>query len=174
MTARQGVLRQRAYVAFRGAERRGCCEHGCRLGLGGIRGCTVLKGEDIAEGGGERICECVIIHATKPPRVVLVELKSGGAKLDQVFEKFSNAVGLLSKIKQDVFVGEEYDVTMLLLVGRRRRRSLYAMCGTREFTIGGKRRSILVLPCGTHLADVYKKLAGQRAGPRPGRSSRAA
>lgn len=173
MTAGQGVLRQRARVAFGGAERRGCCEHGCRLGLGGIRDCVVLKGEDIVEGG--RICDCVIIHATKPPRVVLVELKSGGAKLGQVFEKFSNAVGLLSRIEQDVFVGGEYDATMLLLVGRRRRKSLYAMCATREFTIGGKRRSILVIPCGTHLADVYKMLAGQRAGPGPrGGSGRAA
>ena len=168
MTARppqaDGLLR-RIHAAFGRAERRGCCERGCRLVLGGITGCVVLKGEDVA--GDRRICDCVIIHAAIPPRVVLVELKSGGAKPGQIFEKFSNAADLVTQMGRRLFDGEEYDVGILLLVGRRRRKSLYKTCRAREFVVGGKKRAVQVLPCGTHLADVYKTLAvrGTKPGP---------
>lgn len=170
MTSRPGALRRRVRAAFGGAERRGCRERGCALGLGGIPNCTVLKGEEIAEG--RRVCDCVIIHAATPPRLVLVELKSGGAKPGQVFEKFSNAVDLVSRMERDIFAGEKYDASILLLVGRRRRRSLYATCRAREFVVGGKRCSVQVLPCGTHLDDVYKMLAGAGRGS-GGQSGRA-
>ena len=80
--------------------------------------------------GRGRICDRAVIHAAKPPRVVPVELKSGGGggKLGQVFEKFSNAVGLLSRMGQDVFVGEECGAAMLLPVRRRRRASRFTPC----------------------------------------------
>ena len=101
MTARPprtgGILR-RIHAAFGGAERRGCCEQGCRLVLGGMTDCVVLKGEDVA--GDRRICDCLIIHAAIPPRVVLVELKGGGAKPGQIFEKFSNAADLVSQMER--------------------------------------------------------------------------
>ena len=168
MTARPpraDVILRRIHASFGGAERRGCCERGCRLVLGGITDCVVLKGEDIV--GDRRICDCVIIHAGIPLRVLLVELKSGGAKPSQIFEKFSNAADLVSQMGRRLFDGEEYDVGILLLVGRRRRQSLYDTCRTREFVVGGKKHAVQVLPCGTHLADVYKTLAEKGTKPRP-------
>lgn len=162
MTAQPNGLRRRVCTLFGGVDRRGCCERGCRLSLAGIPNCTVLKGEDIAEG--KRICDCIIIHASTPPRVVLVELKSGGVKPSQVFEKFSNAVDIVTRVEHSLFAGEKYDASILLLIGRRRRKSLYATCRAREFVIGGKKRSVQVLPCGVQLADVYKMLTSPSSG----------
>ena len=156
-------LRRRVQAMFGGAVRQSCRDQGCGLGLGGLSDYIVLKGEDVLRG--KKMCDCIIIHAVSPPRVVLVELKSGGVKQGQTLEKFSNAVDFLAQTEQDLFAGARYGVIMLLLIKRRKRKSFYAMWRTRQFVTGGKKRSVMTMPCGTRLADIYSMLsrAGDRA-----------
>ena len=131
------------------------------MGLAGLSGYVVLKGEQVVKN--RKICDCIIVHNASPPRIILVELKGRGAKHRQAVEKFSNAVDALSRIERGPFSSGKHSVSILLLIKKRRRRSFYRMWGNDPLAIGGKKHSVQILPCGAELADVYKMLA--RGGP---------
>ena len=131
----------------------GCCERRCKLGLVGISNYIILKGEKAMPG--QKTCDCVVIHGTSPPRIVFVELKSGGVKSKQVIDKFSNALEFFS---HNVIKDRAYDISMLLLVKRRLPKTFYTVIREHGFKLKGKKYYIITLPCGKELADVYKEL----------------
>ena len=133
-----------------------CCERKCKLGLVGISDFAVLKGEKVVKK--QKICDCIIIQNTTPPRIVLVELKSGGVKPNQVINKFSNALQLISEFNSVLFNNQECRVMMLLLVKRRLSKTLRTIIRSHGFKLKGKRHFIITSHCGRELADVYKEL----------------
>ena len=130
-----------------------CCERRCKLGMAGISNYVILKGEKAMPG--QKTCDCIVIHDTSPPRIVFVELKSGGVKSMQVIEKFSNALEFFS---HNVIKDRAYSITMLLLVKRRLPKAFYTVIRNHGFKLKGKKHYIITLPCGKKLADVYKEL----------------
>ena len=134
-----------------------CCEHNCKLGLGGISNCAILKGEKITTK--QKMCDCIIIHDIAPPRIVLVELKSSGVKVEQIVEKFKNGVQFLLQTDFNVIGDQESNINMLLLVKRRVPRAFYTRVRAQKLKIKGKKHSITTLRCGVNLVDVYKELA---------------
>ena len=134
----------------------GCCERKCKLGLVGISNFVVLKGEKVVKK--QNNCDYIIIQNTTPPQIVLVELKSGGVKHDQVIKKFSNTLQWISEFNSVRFNNQEYRVTMLLLVKRRLSKTLRTIIRSHGFKLKGKRHFIITSHCGLELADVYKEL----------------
>ena len=45
----------------------------------GISNYAVLKGEDVVKDN--KVCDCILIHDTDPPRVLLIDPKSGNIKI---------------------------------------------------------------------------------------------
>lgn len=133
-----------------------CCEKNCKLGLEGIFNYVVMKGEKVTR---QKICDCIIVHDASPPRIILVELKSGGVRFEQVIEKFTNGLHLMLQFDRAIFGNRRYNVNMLLLVKRRLPRTFYSRIRSHKFKLRGEKYSIMTLRCGEDLVDMYKKLA---------------
>ena len=133
-----------------------CCERNCRLGLAGLSNCVVLKGEKIAKD--RKMCDCIVIHSVSPPRIILVELKSGGVRAEHVIEKFENALQFLSQAEHNLHGNQVYNVNMLLLIKRRLPRTFYTRLRAQKFNMKGKKHSIMTLRCGAGLVDLYTEL----------------
>lgn len=149
-------VHQRTYVAFGTAVRKNCCEHGCRLGLAGISNYAVLKGEDVVKDG--KVCDCIMIHDTDPPRVLLIELKSGNIKIGQVIEKFLGGIDIIPQVERYILGNKRYQISLLVLTKRRMRKSFYKFWRSHRLKINGKRHSVQILKCGVELASVYDDL----------------
>lgn len=134
-----------------------CCERKCKLGLRGISNYSILKGEKIASG--QKMCDCVIIHDVSPPRIILVELKSGGIRFEQIVEKFENGLQLLAQTDRTVQEKQTYNVKMLLLVKRRQPKTFYTRIRAHKLEMKGRKHSIITLRCGAELVNVYRELA---------------
>ena len=160
MTARraeQGGACPRVRRLFGASVQNRCSERRCCLGLYGIRGCVILRGEDVASG--KKMCDCIVFHDAAVPRVVLVELKSGLFHTMQVVEKFTNALEWLSSVEGEIFGSDDYRITLLLLHKRRVPRTYHSILRSYPFRLGGRRHSLRVLRCNTQLSELYKKMS---------------
>lgn len=146
-------LRHLARATFGNAVRESCREHGCSLSLTGIDDYAVVKGEDVIKSS--KACDCIVIHDTLPPRVSLVELKSGNVKQTQVLEKFLSTSRLIPLIERNVLGNRKCHPKLLLLIKGRKRKFFYVFWRAQKIKINGKRHSVQVLPCGSELANSY-------------------
>lgn len=162
MTARraeQGGACPRVRRLFGASVQDRCSERRCCLGLYGIRGCVILRGEDVASG--KKMCGCIVFHDAAGPRVVLVELKSGLVHTMQVIEKFTNALEWLSSVEGAIFGSDDYRITLLPLHKRLVPRTHHSILRSHPFRLGGRGHLLRGLRCNTQLSELYKKMSSR-------------
>ena len=114
-----------------------CSERGCCLGLRGMSGCIVVKGEKVLPN--KKACDCIIFHGLPVPRVVLVELKSGFVNSGQIEEKFENTLEWMLGSAEGILGRPDYRIGLLLLYGRGISKSYYSMLRSWAFRVGASR-----------------------------------
>lgn len=121
--------------------------------MAGITNYAVVKGEEVIKN--RKACDCIVIHDTLPPRVSLVELKSGNVKQTQALEKFLSTAEIISQIERDVLGNKKCRPYFLLLTKGRKRRTFYTLWRTLRIKVGGVEYPVQVLPCGSELINAY-------------------
>ena len=73
------------------------------------------------------ICDCIAVCNAAPPEVVPVEPKGGLARPEPVFERLSDAAGIVARVERHLFGKGQYRVGTLLVAKRRMSSTFYAM-----------------------------------------------
>ena len=143
-----------------------CSENNCCLGLRGLSGYTILKGEGVVPD--KKVCDCIIFHDGAMPHIVIVELKRGLVRSGQIKEKFKNTLEWVSKTAE---LPDRADcrIVLLLLHGRGISKSSHAELRAHAFKSRGRRHSLQILPCNSQLADLYGRTTPRNRTPRRGR-----